>query len=51
MAKSIPMKDRIKLEPVPMREQSPAGRIQNFNEVPLGYSKEELKRWKRKKII
>jgi len=41
MAKSIPMKDRIKLEPVPMREQSPAGRIQNFNEVPLGYSKEE----------
>ncbi len=41
MAKMIPMKDRTKREPVPMREQSPQVRIHNFNEVPLGYSKEE----------
>ncbi len=41
MAEMIQMKDRVKMEPVPMREQSPSGRIKNFKEVPLGYNREE----------
>ncbi|MFO7904179.1 MAG: hypothetical protein R6U98_16065, partial [Pirellulaceae bacterium] len=41
MAKMIPMKVRTKREPVLMREQSSEVRVHNFNEVPLGYSKEE----------
>ncbi|MDD3656037.1 MAG: NADPH-dependent glutamate synthase [Atribacterota bacterium] len=41
MAEMIEMKERTKREQVPMREQSPSDRIHNFNEVPLGYTKEE----------
>lgn len=41
MAEMIEIKERIKRAQVPMREQSPSQRIHNFNEVPLGYSKEE----------
>jgi glutamate synthase (NADPH/NADH) small chain len=41
MAEMIPMKDRMKLEQVPMREQCPADRVHNFDEVPLGYTKAE----------
>ena len=41
MAKMIDMKERTKREQVPMREQLPSARIHNFEEVPLGYTKEE----------
>lgn len=41
MAEMIPMKDRMKQDQVPMREQPPAERVRNFKEVPLGYNKEE----------
>ena len=41
MAKMIPMKERMKQEQVPMKEQSPVARINNFKEVPLGYNREE----------
>jgi len=41
MAEIIPMKDRMKLEQVPMREQLPGDRVHNFDEVPLGYTKAE----------
>jgi glutamate synthase (NADPH) small chain len=41
MAEMIPMKERMKQEQVPMKEQSPVARAHNFKEVPLGYSREE----------
>ncbi len=41
MAEMIEMKERTKREQVPMKEQLPSERIHNFNEVPLGYTKEE----------
>jgi glutamate synthase (NADPH/NADH) small chain len=41
MAEMIEMKERTKREQVPMKEQSPSDRIHNYNEVPLGYTKEE----------
>ncbi len=41
MAEMMPMKERMKQEQVPMKEQSPVVRIRNFKEVPLGYTKEE----------
>lgn len=41
MAEMIEMKERMKREPVPMREQLPSERIHNFKEVPLGYTREE----------
>jgi len=41
MAEMIPMKDRMKQAQVPMREQPPIERINNFEEVPVGYTKEE----------
>lgn len=41
MAEMLPLKDRVKQEPISMREQNPSVRIKNFDEVPLGYSKEE----------
>ncbi|MBN2395514.1 MAG: NADPH-dependent glutamate synthase [Candidatus Atribacteria bacterium] len=41
MAEMLPLKDRIRLEQVPMKEQSPDVRIHNFKEVPLGYTREE----------
>ena len=41
MAEMIPVKERMKQEEIPMREQLPADRIHNFNEVPLGYTKAE----------
>ena len=41
MAEMLPMKERMKQEQVPMKEQPPEVRIHNFKEVPLGYSREE----------
>lgn len=41
MAEMIPVKERMKQEQVPMKEQSPVDRIRNFKEVPLGYTIEE----------
>jgi len=41
MADMIPMKERMKREQIPMREQSPNKRIGNFEEVPLGYARED----------
>lgn len=41
MAEMIDMKERTSREQVPMREQLPSDRIHNFEEVPLGYTKEE----------
>jgi len=41
MAKMIPPKERMQRAPVPMPEQDPKERICNFQEVPLGYSREQ----------
>jgi len=41
MAEMMPMKERMKQEQVPMKEQPPEVRIHNFKEVPLGYTREE----------
>ncbi len=41
MAEMIPPKERMQRAPVPMPEQDPKERIRNFQEVPLGYSKEQ----------
>lgn len=41
MAEMLPIKERMKQEQVPMKEQPSADRIHNFNEVPLGYSRED----------
>lgn len=41
MVEMLHMKERMRLDQVPMREQFPAERIKNFDEVPLGYTKEE----------
>jgi len=41
VAKTIPMKERGKRVQRAMREQPVAKRIHNFNEVPLGYTKED----------
>ncbi len=41
MAEMLPMKERMKQEQVPMKEQAAIARVRNFKEVPLGYSKEE----------
>ena len=41
MAEMMPIKERMKREQVPMNEQNPQERIYNFNEVPLGYTKEQ----------
>jgi len=41
MAKMIPPKERMQRAPVPMPEQDPKERIRNFQEVPLGYSREQ----------
>jgi len=42
MVEFLPMKERMKREQRPMLEQKPEERIHNFNEVPLGYTKEDL---------
>lgn len=41
MAEMIPVKERMKRNPIPMPEQDPKERIYNFEEVPLGYTKEQ----------
>lgn len=41
MAEMITMKERMRREQVAMKEQVSSVRIHNFNEVPLGYTKEE----------
>jgi glutamate synthase (NADPH/NADH) small chain len=41
MAEMIPVKERIKRTQRAMPEQDPRERIHNFNEVPLGYTKED----------
>jgi len=41
MADMIPVKERMKQEQIPMKEQSPDKRIGNFKEVPLGYTRED----------
>jgi glutamate synthase (NADPH) small chain len=41
MADMIPVKERMKREQIPMKEQSPDKRIGNFKEVPLGYTRED----------
>lgn len=41
MAEMIPVKERTKREQVPMPEQDPRQRIHNFQEVPLGYTREQ----------
>lgn len=40
-AEMIPVKERVKRSPRPMPEQDPKKRVQNFNEVPLGYTEED----------
>ena len=41
MAEMIPLKERMQREQVPMPEQEPKKRIYNFEEVPLGYTREQ----------
>jgi len=41
--KKLTPKEKLKLEPVRMKEQDPKERIRNVNEVPLGYTPEEAK--------
>ncbi len=41
MAETIPVVERMKRPPRPMKEQGPKERVKNFDEVPLGYSAED----------
>ncbi len=41
MAEMIPVPERMKRSPRRMSEQDPKDRIKNFDEVPLGYTKED----------
>lgn len=41
MAEMIPIKERMSRSPRPMPEQEVKERVRNFDEVPLGYSKED----------
>ncbi|MFH1821804.1 MAG: NADPH-dependent glutamate synthase [Methanobacteriota archaeon] len=41
MAEPLPVPERLKRFPRPTPEQKPGERIKNFNEVPLGYTKED----------
>jgi glutamate synthase (NADPH/NADH) small chain len=40
-AEMIPLKERMKRSPRKMSEQDPERRVRNFDEVPLGYTKED----------
>lgn len=44
VAERLTPRERLAIEPVPMREQDPAVRSRNIREVPLGYSPEEAMR-------
>ena len=44
MAERLTPRERLAIEPVPMREQDPAVRRRNISEVPYGYSPEEAMR-------
>lgn len=44
MADRLTPRERLAIDPVPMREQDPSARRHNINEVPLGYSPEEAMR-------
>lgn len=41
MADKLPMKERVKIPRHPMPQQDPNVRRHNFNEVPIGYTKED----------
>jgi len=41
MAEPIPVSERLKKSPRPMREQGAKERVKNFGEVPLGYTAED----------
>lgn len=42
MAETIPVPERMKRPPRSMLEQEPKKRVKNFDEVPLGYTKEDV---------
>jgi len=44
VAEKLTPRERLAIEPVPMREQDPAVRRHNINEVPFGYSPDEAMR-------